>query len=56
VLVGEAVAIIADAGEPGRKHAAQIAASLSRKAEIVKILEFPNAKDLGEWAATGGYS
>ena len=48
------VAIIADADEPGRKHAAQVAASLSGKAEIVKILEFPNAKDLSDWVATGG--
>jgi hypothetical protein len=48
------VAIIADADEPGRKHASQVAASLSGKAEIVKILEFPNAKDLSDWAGAGG--
>jgi hypothetical protein len=53
-LRGKQVAIIADADEPGRKPAAQIAASLSGKAELVKILEFPQAKDLSEWAARGG--
>jgi len=53
-LRGKRVAIIADADEPGRKHAAQIADSLSAKAEMVKIVEFPQAKDLTEWVATGG--
>ena len=46
--------IIADADEPGRKHAEQVAASLLGKAETVKILELPQAKDLSEWVATGG--
>jgi 5S rRNA maturation endonuclease (ribonuclease M5) len=53
-LRGKRVVIIADADEPGRKHAQQVAASLSGKATSVKVLEFPHAKDLAEWAAMGG--
>jgi len=54
VLRGKRVVIIADADEPGRKHAQQVAESLAGKAESVKVLEFAHAKDLSEWAATGG--
>jgi putative DNA primase/helicase len=53
-LRGKQITIIADADEPGRKHAQQVAASLSSKAEFVKVLEFAHAKDLSEWAAMGG--
>lgn len=53
-LRGKRVAIIADADEPGRKHARQVAASLFGKAEMVKILELPQAKDLSQWVAKGG--
>jgi len=53
-LRAKEVTIIADADEAGRKHAEQVAASLSGTAEIVKILEFSQAKDLSEWVATGG--
>jgi 5S rRNA maturation endonuclease (ribonuclease M5) len=53
-LRGKRVVVIADADEPGRKHAQQVAASLSGKATSVKVLEFPHAKDLAEWAAMGG--
>ena len=53
-LRGKRVAIIADADEPGRKHAQSVAASLHRKAEAVKVLELPGAKDLSEWAEKGG--
>jgi hypothetical protein len=48
------IAIIADADEPGRKHAQQVAASLFGKAESVKVLELPGAKDLTEWVEHGG--
>lgn len=53
-LRGKQITIIADADEPGRKHAQQVAASLFGKAELVKVLEFPHAKDLSEWTAMGG--
>jgi putative DNA primase/helicase len=54
LLRGKQITIIADADEPGRKHAQLVAAALSRKAESVKVLEFAHAKDLSEWTATGG--
>lgn len=51
-LKGKTVSIIADADEPGRKHARQVAASLSGIAASVKMpLELPGAKDLTEWIA-----
>jgi putative DNA primase/helicase len=53
-LRGKRVAIIADADEPGRRHAQQVAASLHLRAESVKVLELPGAKDLSEWAGRGG--
>lgn len=53
-LRGKQITIIADADEPGRKHAQQVATSLYSKAESVKVLEFPHTKDLSEWAAMGG--
>jgi hypothetical protein len=53
-LKGKRVTIIADADGPGRKHAQQVAESLTGKAESVRVLEFPGAKDLSEWATTGG--
>jgi hypothetical protein len=48
------VSIIADADEPGRKHAQEAAASLFGKAESLKVLEFPDHKDLSEWTEMGG--
>ena len=53
-LRGKRVAIIADADEPGRKHAQQVAASLCGKTESLKVLELPGAKDLSEWVGKGG--
>jgi 5S rRNA maturation endonuclease (ribonuclease M5) len=53
-LKGKQVSIIADADEPGRKHAQQIAESLYGKVQSLKVLELPDAKDLSEWAAKGG--
>ena len=48
------VVIIADADEPGRKHARQVAASVHPVAASVKMLEMPGAKDLTEWKERGG--
>jgi len=48
------IAIIADADEPGRNHAQAVAASLCGKAESLKVLELPGAKDLTEWIERGG--
>ncbi len=48
------IAIIADADEPGRKHATHVAASLFGKVETLKVLELPGAKDLAEWKEHGG--
>jgi hypothetical protein len=53
-LRGKRVVIIADADEPGKKHARQMAASLYGKAESVKVLELPGAKDLSEWVVERG--
>jgi hypothetical protein len=53
-LRGKRVAIVVDADGPGRKHAQQVAASIFGKAESVKLLELPHAKDLSEWTAVGG--
>jgi putative DNA primase/helicase len=53
-LRGKKIAIIADADEPGRAHAQQVAASLHLRAESVKVLELPDSKDLAEWADRGG--
>jgi putative DNA primase/helicase len=53
-LHGKQVAIVADADEPGRKHAQQVAASLQVKAASAKVLELPGAKDLSEWREKGG--
>jgi len=53
-LHAKQITIIADADEPGRKHARQVTASLYGKAESVDVLEFPHAKDLSEWVEKGG--
>ncbi len=53
-LRGKRIAVVADADEPGRKHAQQVAASLFGKAESLKVLELPGAKDLSEWIDGGG--
>ena len=53
-LKGKRVCIIADADEPGRKHAQDVAASLFGKVESLKVLEFTHAKDLSQWTASGG--
>jgi putative DNA primase/helicase len=48
------IIIIADADEPGRKHAETVSASLQWKAPSIKVLELPGAKDLSEWVEHGG--
>jgi putative DNA primase/helicase len=53
-LRGKRVAVIADEDEPGRRHAQQVAVSIHLRAESVKVLEMPGAKDLSEWAGRGG--
>jgi hypothetical protein len=53
-LRGKRVAVVADADEPGRKHARDVAASLSGKVESLKVLELPGAKDLTEYIESGG--
>lgn len=53
-LRGKRVVIIADADEPGRKHAQQVAASLAGKVQSLKVLELPGVKDLSEWVGVGG--
>jgi putative DNA primase/helicase len=51
---GKRVAIIADADEPGRRHAQKVAESLVFKATSLKVFELPGAKDLSEWVEKGG--
>lgn len=53
-LRGKRDVIIADADEPGRKHAQQVAESLRGKVESLKTIELPGAKDLSEWVEKGG--
>ncbi len=53
-LRGKRVSVIADADEPGRKHARQMGASLYGKVESLKVMELPGAKDLTVWVERGG--
>jgi hypothetical protein len=53
-LLGKRIAIVADADEPGRKHAQQVGASLFGRVKSLKVLELPSAKDLTEWVKRGG--
>ena len=53
-LLGKRVAIVADADEPGRKHAKKVASSLVGKVQSLKVLELPGTKDLTEWVERGG--
>lgn len=48
-LTGKIVVIVADADDPGRKHAAQIAMQLKGKVLDLKVIEMPGAKDFTEW-------
>jgi putative DNA primase/helicase len=53
-LRGKSVTIIADADEPGRKHAQEVATSLWLRAASIKKFELRGAKDLSEWIERGG--
>jgi 5S rRNA maturation endonuclease (ribonuclease M5) len=54
-LRGKRVAIIADADEPGQKHARDVARSLVGVATSIKLIEaLPASKDLSDWVAKGG--
>jgi hypothetical protein len=55
-LRGRRVVVIADRDEPGRKHARQVAESLSNMAVYVRVLELPGdgVKDAFDWFAGGG--
>ena len=52
-LSGAEVLVIADADDAGRKHAAKVAASLSRHASSVTVLEPAEGKDASEHLAAG---
>lgn len=52
-LTGARVVVIADKDEPGRKHAASVAASLRGKATSVSVVEVPTGKDASDFIATG---
>jgi len=54
ILRGKHVTIIADADDPGRKHAQHVAESLHLRAKSVKVLELRPEKDLSEWITGGG--
>ena len=53
-LKGKRIVIIGDADDPGRRHAQQVARFLFGRAESLKLLELPHAKDLSEWVEQGG--
>jgi putative DNA primase/helicase len=48
------ITVIADADEPGRKHAEEVAASIFGKAASLKVIKLPQAKDLTDWVERGG--
>lgn len=52
-LVGASVVIVADKDEPGRKHAAQVAAALDGVATSVRIVEAAVGKDAADHLAAG---
>jgi Protein of unknown function (DUF3631)/Toprim-like len=53
LLAGKDVIVIADADDPGRLHAAKIAASIFGRVQSVKLVEFPQSKDLAEFLSKG---
>jgi putative DNA primase/helicase len=53
-FVGNDVAIIPDADEPGTKHAAHVAESLAKVAKSIKIVRLPVGKDASDWIEAGG--
>ena len=53
-MCGKQITIIADADDPGSKHAQHVAQSLQGEAASLKVIELPGAKDLSEWVERGG--
>ena len=53
-LHGRKVVICADADEPGRKHAQELAQLLHGKAAGLRVLEVPGHKDAADWIEAGG--
>jgi 5S rRNA maturation endonuclease (ribonuclease M5) len=53
VLDGASVIVVADRDEPGRRHAAEVAASLDRKALAVTVVEAADGKDAADHLAAG---
>lgn len=53
-FAGRDVVIIPDGDEVGRKHAADVALSLSSIAASVRLVEVPGAKDATDWFRAGG--
>jgi putative DNA primase/helicase len=57
VLAGRAVILLPDNDDPGRKHAAEVAAALRDHARSVRILELPGLPpkgDVSTWLDAGG--
>lgn len=52
-LAGRRVVIIPDADEPGRKHAAEVAAALGDTCDV-RLVTLPGVKDLAAWVEAGG--
>lgn len=59
-LAGGGAIVLPDRDEPGRRHAAQVAASLHGKARTVRVVQLPGelngrpVKDVSDWFAAGG--
>lgn len=53
-LANADVVVIADADEPGRKHAREVATSCALVAKSVKVIEVPTGKDVSDWIEQGG--
>jgi hypothetical protein len=51
---GKCVTIIADADDPGRRHAQVVALSLYGRVKSLKVIELPSSKDLSDWVNRGG--
>jgi len=54
VLRGRSMVILPDNDEPGRRHAAEVAADLLRVGCQVRIVEVPKGKDVSDWLGSGG--
>ena len=53
MLRGRSVVMLPDNDEPGRKHAAVVAADLLRVGCEVRIVDLPNCKDVSDWLTAG---